>query len=157
MPLAIWLILEARYGVAFWVFVAAGISDALDGYIANLDPGLWLARAAHAKDVGRADSFRRIAEMLEEWSIHDGQRKVYRRLFADITKLKARLEPFDPPTLHAAFTSFAETHGIKPRDLDGPVRVAVTGVTVGFGLPDTFVLLGRGETIRRIEHALTLV
>jgi cardiolipin synthase len=35
MPLAIWLILEARYGVAFWVFVAAGISDALDGYIAK--------------------------------------------------------------------------------------------------------------------------
>jgi cardiolipin synthase len=27
--------LEARYGVAFWVFVAAGISDALDGYIAK--------------------------------------------------------------------------------------------------------------------------
>jgi len=79
------------YGVAF------ANAQALDGYIANLDPGLWLARAAHAKDVGRADSFRRIAEMLEEWSIHDGQRKVYRRLFADITKLKAGLEPFDPP------------------------------------------------------------
>ena len=35
VPLAIWLIIEARYGVAFWVFVAAGISDALDGYIAK--------------------------------------------------------------------------------------------------------------------------
>jgi cardiolipin synthase len=35
VPLAIWLILEARYGVAFWVFVTAGISDALDGYIAK--------------------------------------------------------------------------------------------------------------------------
>ena len=35
VPLAIWLILEVRYGVAFWVFVAAGISDALDGYIAK--------------------------------------------------------------------------------------------------------------------------
>jgi cardiolipin synthase (CMP-forming) len=35
VPLAIWLILEARYGLAFWVFVAAGISDALDGYIAK--------------------------------------------------------------------------------------------------------------------------
>jgi cardiolipin synthase len=35
VPLAIWLIVEARYGVAFWVFVAAGISDALDGYIAK--------------------------------------------------------------------------------------------------------------------------
>lgn len=35
VPLAIWLILGGEYGVAFWVFVAAGISDALDGYIAK--------------------------------------------------------------------------------------------------------------------------
>jgi cardiolipin synthase (CMP-forming) len=35
VPLAIWLMLDARFGVAFWVFVAAGISDALDGYIAK--------------------------------------------------------------------------------------------------------------------------
>jgi cardiolipin synthase (CMP-forming) len=35
VPLAIWLILNARYGAAFWVFVAAGVSDALDGFIAK--------------------------------------------------------------------------------------------------------------------------
>ncbi len=35
VPLAIWLILGGRYGVAFWVFVAAGVSDALDGFIAK--------------------------------------------------------------------------------------------------------------------------
>ncbi|HUC09909.1 MAG TPA: CDP-alcohol phosphatidyltransferase family protein [Stellaceae bacterium] len=35
VPLAIWLILRSRYGVAFWVFVVAGISDALDGFIAK--------------------------------------------------------------------------------------------------------------------------
>lgn len=35
VPLAIWLILEERYGAAFWVFVGAGLSDALDGYIAK--------------------------------------------------------------------------------------------------------------------------
>lgn len=35
VPLAIWLILGGRYGEAFWVFVAAGISDALDGFIAK--------------------------------------------------------------------------------------------------------------------------
>jgi cardiolipin synthase len=35
VPLAVWLIIEARYGVAFWIFVGAGISDALDGYIAK--------------------------------------------------------------------------------------------------------------------------
>lgn len=35
VPVAIWLMLDARYGVAFWVFVVAGASDALDGYIAK--------------------------------------------------------------------------------------------------------------------------
>jgi cardiolipin synthase len=35
VPLAIWLILGGRYGIAFWVFVLAGASDALDGFIAK--------------------------------------------------------------------------------------------------------------------------
>jgi cardiolipin synthase len=35
VPLTIWLIFEARFGVAFWVFVGAGLSDAVDGYIAK--------------------------------------------------------------------------------------------------------------------------
>jgi cardiolipin synthase len=35
VPLTIWLILEERYGAAFWVFIVAGLSDALDGYIAK--------------------------------------------------------------------------------------------------------------------------
>ncbi|MFZ3238323.1 MAG: CDP-alcohol phosphatidyltransferase family protein [Stellaceae bacterium] len=34
-PLAIWLILAGRYGTAFWVFIVAGVSDALDGFIAK--------------------------------------------------------------------------------------------------------------------------
>jgi cardiolipin synthase len=35
VPVAVRLILTQRYGAAFWVFVAAGVSDALDGYIAK--------------------------------------------------------------------------------------------------------------------------
>jgi cardiolipin synthase (CMP-forming) len=35
VPLAIWLILRNRYGAAFWVIVVAGVSDALDGFIAK--------------------------------------------------------------------------------------------------------------------------
>ena len=35
VPLTIWLILSEDYAVAFWVFVCAGASDALDGYIAK--------------------------------------------------------------------------------------------------------------------------
>ncbi|HTQ33120.1 MAG TPA: CDP-alcohol phosphatidyltransferase family protein [Stellaceae bacterium] len=35
VPLMIWLIAGDRFGVAFCVFIAAGISDALDGFIAK--------------------------------------------------------------------------------------------------------------------------
>ncbi len=35
VPLAVWLIIQDRYGTAFWVFAAAGASDALDGFIAK--------------------------------------------------------------------------------------------------------------------------
>src|SRR3546814_14440259 len=35
VPLMVWLILVGHYGSAFWVFVAAGISDAVDGYLAK--------------------------------------------------------------------------------------------------------------------------
>lgn len=35
VPLAISLILDARYWAVFWVFVVAGASDALDGFIAK--------------------------------------------------------------------------------------------------------------------------
>lgn len=35
VPLTLWLIFNQRYGAAFWLFVAAGVSDAVDGYIAK--------------------------------------------------------------------------------------------------------------------------
>jgi cardiolipin synthase len=35
VPLAIWLILSGEYWAAFWTFVLAGISDAVDGFIAK--------------------------------------------------------------------------------------------------------------------------
>lgn len=35
VPLAIWLIISGEYRVAFWVFVTAGVSDGVDGFIAK--------------------------------------------------------------------------------------------------------------------------
>ena len=35
MPLAVWLILDGRLTSAFWLFVAAGLSDAVDGTLAK--------------------------------------------------------------------------------------------------------------------------
>lgn len=35
VPVAVWLILTGKFGFAFWVFIAAGISDAVDGFLAK--------------------------------------------------------------------------------------------------------------------------
>src|ERR1700709_1491341 len=35
VPLAFWLVLDHRIALAFWLFVAAGLSDALDGWLAR--------------------------------------------------------------------------------------------------------------------------
>jgi cardiolipin synthase (CMP-forming) len=35
VPLAIWLVLVDHHAAAFWVFIAAGLSDAVDGFIAK--------------------------------------------------------------------------------------------------------------------------
>jgi cardiolipin synthase len=35
VPLAIWLVLSGEMAAAFWIFVAAGLSDAVDGFIAK--------------------------------------------------------------------------------------------------------------------------
>ncbi len=35
VPLAVWLILTDKLAAAFWLFVLAGISDALDGFVAK--------------------------------------------------------------------------------------------------------------------------
>jgi cardiolipin synthase (CMP-forming) len=35
VPVAIWLVLDGDLAAAFWIFVAAGLSDAVDGYVAK--------------------------------------------------------------------------------------------------------------------------
>lgn len=35
VPLAVWLIIQGEMALAFWLFVAAGVSDAVDGFIAK--------------------------------------------------------------------------------------------------------------------------
>lgn len=36
VPAAVWLVLQHRLDLAFWVFVAAGVSDAVDGWLARV-------------------------------------------------------------------------------------------------------------------------
>jgi phosphatidylglycerophosphate synthase len=39
VPLAVWLVMEHRFGAAFFMFLAAGLSDAVDGWLARRNGG----------------------------------------------------------------------------------------------------------------------
>jgi glutamyl-tRNA synthetase len=56
--------------------------------------------------------------------------------------------------IHAALAAACEKEGTKPRALYMPVRVALTGKTVAPGLYESLELLGREESLARIDAAL---
>jgi glutamyl-tRNA synthetase len=66
----------------------------------------------------------------------------------------AGVEPFDEPRIEAALRGLAERLGMTPGALFQPVRVAITGATVSAGIFESLALLGRDESLRRIDSAL---
>jgi glutamyl-tRNA synthetase len=60
---------------------------------------------------------------------------------------------WDCPSLEVALFSYAEEHGVAKGKVQAPVRVAVTGRTVGPPLFESLEVLGRDETLRRIAAA----
>jgi glutamyl-tRNA synthetase len=47
-----------------------------------------------------------------------------------------------------------QSHGDKPANVFQPVRVAIAGTTVSPGIFESVTLLGRDETLARIDRAL---
>jgi glutamyl-tRNA synthetase len=60
-----------------------------------------------------------------------------------------------PESLKQAVLTAGETHGLKLGKAQAPVRVAVTGRTVGLPLFESLQVLGRETTLARIDAALT--
>jgi len=78
-------------------------------------------------------------------------------LLRDFAGVLERCESFDAATTEKAMNEFCTAKGIKLGDMVHPVRVATTGVEVGFGLFETLAILGKPEVLRRIHLALDLV
>ncbi len=80
--------------------------------------------------------------------------------FADF-ELSEKLEgpaeqggPLPPESLKEAVLAAGETHGLKLGKAQAPVRVAVTGRTVGLPLFESLEVLGKETTLARIDAAL---
>jgi glutamyl-tRNA synthetase len=68
--------------------------------------------------------------------------------------LAAVSEPWTEERVQAALDSVAERLGVKRKQVFQPLRVALTGTTVSPGIFETVALLGRDETLARVDHAL---
>jgi glutamyl-tRNA synthetase len=68
--------------------------------------------------------------------------------------LEAVPEPWTEESVQAALDGVAEQMGVKRKQVFQPLRVAVAGTTVSPGIFETVALLGRDETLTRVDHAL---
>jgi glutamyl-tRNA synthetase len=65
-----------------------------------------------------------------------------------------RVEPFVAPEIEAALRRLAEKLELSPRKAFEPIRIAVTGSKVSPGLFESIELLGKDETLRRLNAAV---
>jgi glutamyl-tRNA synthetase len=63
----------------------------------------------------------------------------------------AEVEPFEAPQIEEALRGLADRLGLKPREAFQPIRLAVTGSKVSPGLFESLELLGREESLERLE------
>jgi glutamyl-tRNA synthetase len=61
---------------------------------------------------------------------------------------------FDEATVQQALEAVIAERGAKPREVYQPLRVALTGTTISPGIFESVALLGREETLVRIDAAL---
>jgi glutamyl-tRNA synthetase len=66
----------------------------------------------------------------------------------------SRAEPFTLENVEQALRAVVESRGCKPGAVFQPVRVAIAGSTVSPGIFESLTVLGRDETLARIDRAL---
>jgi len=74
-------------------------------------------------------------------------------LLDDAAAAYAGLADWSAPALHEATLAVGEAHGLKLGKAQAPIRVAVTGRTVGPPLFESLTALGRERTLERVRAA----
>jgi glutamyl/glutaminyl-tRNA synthetase len=67
----------------------------------------------------------------------------------------ASVQPFDAAAIESALRAVVEQREVKPGKVFQPVRVAIAGTTISPGIFESLELLGRDESLARIDAALT--
>ena len=107
--------------------------------------------------LGYADFFLVAEPPLDEAAVKQRLTKPgVRGLLEQAITVLGGIEPFAPPELEAACKEIVDAAGLKIGDLIHPIRVAITGKTVGPGLYDCLAILGREQSLARLTRALPL-
>jgi glutamyl-tRNA synthetase len=77
-------------------------------------------------------------------------------VLAEARETLATVDPFTADPIEAALRGLAERLGKKPREAFGPIRAAVTGSRISPGLFESLELLGRDESLARLDAALAV-
>jgi glutamyl-tRNA synthetase len=75
-------------------------------------------------------------------------------LLVRLKTVLAAVDPFDSTTLEKSLKTFVEQAGLQMANIVHPLRVALTGKGLGFGLFDTMAILGRDACLARIDCAV---
>jgi glutamyl-tRNA synthetase len=86
----------------------------------------------------------------ERWLGEEGGRAALREARAAL----AELEDFTESEIEKALEAVLARRALKPREIYQPLRVAITGTTISPGIFESVALLGREETLRRIDRTL---
>ncbi len=77
-----------------------------------------------------------------------------RELLEAARKALAGAEGFDPGSVEAVLAPLPERLGVKPGRLYQPIRVAISGGSVSPGIFESLAVLGRDESLARIDEAV---
>ncbi|HPU01159.1 MAG: glutamate--tRNA ligase [Firmicutes bacterium] len=108
-----------------------------------------LAELAEASTYFYRDDFPYDSKGVEKHFRKEGSAELLRRAAA----LLRELEPFEMETIESAYRALSEELGISAGRLIHSTRLAISGRTMGPGLFDIIVLLGRRRTVERLEKA----
>ncbi|WCB93835.1 Glutamate--tRNA ligase [Baekduia alba] len=80
----------------------------------------------------------------------------HRHALVQAREALAHLEPFDVDRIEVALREVVEVDPArKPKDVFQPIRVALTGTTISPGIFESLATLGRDESLRRLDAALS--
>jgi len=66
----------------------------------------------------------------------------------------AKADSWDAGEIETILRGAVDEHGVKPKEVFQPLRVALTGTTVSPGIFESVAALGRAETLARLDKAL---